>query len=161
MSLRHLMLVTLVLVPSCAVLVPPRAPKPTDPTFVSAGARRTPYLEASSASPSSVNQFKPIAFQAAARDAEGEVLHYTWAVTGGSLNAATGQVVTWTPPNQAGDYVVTLTVTNRRGGAVTALHNAHVKPDGFVTVTEAIIATPPTPMRSAVNDLIKEQVFKN
>ena len=52
-----------------------------------------------------------------ASDSDGDELSYDWSASGGELNGE-GAVVTWTAPDSAGFYHVTVTVTDGGGGEV-------------------------------------------
>ncbi len=53
-----------------------------------------------------------------ASDLDGDELSYGWSASGGEISGE-GAVVTWTAPDSAGSYDVTVTVTDGRGGEVT------------------------------------------
>jgi hypothetical protein len=53
-----------------------------------------------------------------ASDREGDELSYSWSTSGGEINGE-GAMVTWTAPDSAGSYDVTVTVTDGRGGEAT------------------------------------------
>jgi len=53
-----------------------------------------------------------------ASDPDGDELSYNWLASGGEINGE-GTTVTWTAPDSAGSYNVTVTVTDGRGGEVT------------------------------------------
>ncbi len=52
-----------------------------------------------------------------ASDSDGDELSYGWSASGGEMSGE-GAVVTWTAPESAGSYDVTVTVTDGRGGEV-------------------------------------------
>jgi hypothetical protein len=52
-----------------------------------------------------------------ASDSDGDELSYNWSAAGGEINGE-GATVTWTAPDSAGSYNVTVTVTDGRGGEV-------------------------------------------
>ena len=52
-----------------------------------------------------------------ASDADGDELSYNWSAGGGEINGE-GATVTWTAPDSAGSYNITVTVTDGRGGEV-------------------------------------------
>jgi hypothetical protein len=51
-------------------------------------------------------------------DGDGDQLSYNWSASDGEINGE-GDVVTWTAPDSAGSYNVTVTVTDGNGGEVT------------------------------------------
>jgi len=53
-----------------------------------------------------------------ASDPEGGELSYSWSTSGGEINGE-GAMVTWTAPDSAGSYDVTVTVTHGRSGEAT------------------------------------------
>ncbi len=52
-----------------------------------------------------------------ASDADGDILSYTWSATGGSFSGAGADII-WVAPDTSGTYVVTVTVTDGKGGEV-------------------------------------------
>ena len=50
-----------------------------------------------------------------AYDADDDSLTYTWSATGGTCSG-TGPITTWTAPDETGTYVITVEVTDDRGG---------------------------------------------
>jgi hypothetical protein len=54
-----------------------------------------------------------------ASDRDGDGLSYNWSASGGEINGE-GATVTWTAPNSAGSYNVTVTVTDVHGGKATS-----------------------------------------
>ena len=48
-------------------------------------------------------------------DADGDTLTYTWTASDGKVKGS-GASVTWTAPKTPGDYTVTCTVSDGRGG---------------------------------------------
>ena len=55
-----------------------------------------------------------------AYDSMGSALSYTWSTTGGMINAISPDTVTWTAPNSAGSFAVSVAVENSSGKRVTA-----------------------------------------
>lgn len=49
---------------------------------------------------------------------DGDELSYEWSATGGDISD-TGSVATWTAPSSAGEFAVTVTVSDKSGGVVT------------------------------------------
>lgn len=54
-----------------------------------------------------------------ASDPDGDELTYTWTAERGTINGE-GPEVTWTAPGDYGDYLITVTVTDGRGGEVSS-----------------------------------------
>jgi hypothetical protein len=50
-----------------------------------------------------------------AQDPDGDELSYAWSASGGSIYGE-GSKITWTAPETLGDYTITVTVTDGRGG---------------------------------------------
>ena len=50
-------------------------------------------------------------------DADGDELSYEWSASGGTMTGE-GATITWTAPNSAGSYNITVKVTDGRGGEV-------------------------------------------
>jgi hypothetical protein len=65
-----------------------------------------------------------------ASDPDGDALTYTWSAERGTISGE-GATVTWTAPSELGNYVITVTVSDGRGGEVTY---AQVEPYGYVIV---------------------------
>jgi hypothetical protein len=65
-----------------------------------------------------------------ASDPDGDELTYTWSAERGTISGE-GAIVTWTAPSEYGNYVITVTVSDGRGGEVT---DNQVKPYGYIIV---------------------------
>jgi hypothetical protein len=63
-----------------------------------------------------VKQWKTMTLHCNAQDPDGDNLSYLWRKTGGKLTG-TGDTVGWTSPGVNGDYTITVTVTDDRGGS--------------------------------------------
>ncbi len=76
----------------------------------------------------------------AASDPDGDSLNYDWSTTGGSLSG-TGKAVTWTAPNVAGTYSISVTVDDGRGGTanksytITVVAKVANKPPSIISVS--------------------------
>jgi hypothetical protein len=79
-----------------------------------------------SVNPTSVAPGATAQITVTAADANGDVLTYAYSANGGAVNGS-GASVSWTAPSTAGSYQVTVTVTDGRGGSVSA--------NGSLTVT--------------------------
>ncbi len=51
-----------------------------------------------------------------ASDTDGDSLIYNWTVTGGTIDNPHAQNINWTTPSECGDYKVTVTVSDGKGG---------------------------------------------
>lgn len=84
---------------------PPPAPEPENRLPVIG------YLAAQqSTTPSGSAQIRCVA-----TDIDGDTLFYTWSATDGAFKGE-GDLITWIAPDKAGDYVITATVSDGRGG---------------------------------------------
>ena len=54
-----------------------------------------------------------------ASNSEGGELNYEWQTSGGNMTGK-GSTVTWTAPEEAGNYTITVVVTNEMGGEISA-----------------------------------------
>ena len=72
-----------------------------------------------------------------ASDRDGDELSYNWSASGGEINGE-GATVTWTAPDSAGSYNVTVTVTDGRSGEVMSQVTITVRtnrPPSIITLT--------------------------
>ncbi|NWF77899.1 MAG: PKD domain-containing protein [Chloroflexi bacterium] len=69
-----------------------------------------------------------------ASDRDGDGLSYNWSASGGEISGE-GATVTWTAPDSAGSYNVTVTVTDGRGGEVTKQITITVRANKPPTIT--------------------------
>jgi hypothetical protein len=60
-----------------------------------------------------------------ATDRDSDVLSYSWSASGGDISG-TGPEVVWTAPEANGEYVVTVVVTDGRGGSATSAFDIKV-----------------------------------
>ena len=74
-----------------------------------------------------------------ASDPDGDELSYEWSTTGGDISG-TGAVVSWTAPQEAGTYDVTVVVNDGQGGNDTGLVSLNVVPP-IPPVIEDLIVT--------------------
>jgi hypothetical protein len=99
---------------------------------VTVQANWAPSSAAAGASSTSVFQGTSVGLTAAATDADGETLTYSWAVTSGPLgsNAALSEAGVATPTfvaTRLGTYTMTVTVSDPKGTSTTAAVNVEVK----------------------------------
>ena len=78
-----------------------------------------PVISGLSASSSSVNKSTGVTITATASDADGDPISYSWSASGGSISGS-GSSVTWTSATVSGDYTITVTADDGRGGTDTA-----------------------------------------
>ena len=80
-------------------------------------ANHRPAIASIEAEPGPVLPSESCQIVCTASDPDGDELSYNWSASGGEINGE-GATVTWTAPNSAGSYNVTVTVTDGRGGEV-------------------------------------------
>ena len=78
-------------------------------------ANDTPVIESLTAEQPTVRQGEATPIECIASDPDGDELSYLWVTFHGSISGE-GSTVTWTAPYSCGNYVVTVTVTDGRGG---------------------------------------------
>jgi len=88
------------------------------PVIGSLTAERTAIVEAGSTS-----------IECVASDPDGDELTYEWTATGGEISGQ-GSTITWEAPNSCADYVVTITVTDGRGGEASEELGIEVRKSG-------------------------------
>ena len=66
-------------------------------------------------------------------DADGDELTYTWSAERGNISGE-GSTATWVAPNDYGDYAITVTVTDGRGGEATSSWITNSQKDGMIIV---------------------------
>ena len=80
-------------------------------------ANQIPVISSISSDLDSVAPGDSATITSVASDPDGDSLSYNWSTNGGSLSGV-GKVVTWTAPEVAGTYSITVTVDDGRGGTV-------------------------------------------
>ena len=94
-------------VPAAAGAAPPPPNRP--PTFNGPIQANPPVLEPGQ----STNLSAP------ATDPDGDTMTYTWSAPAGSFSSQNGMNTIWTAPNQEGNYPLTVTANDGRGGTAT------------------------------------------
>ncbi|MFC1892422.1 Ig-like domain-containing protein [Chloroflexota bacterium] len=84
-----------------------------------------PIIASVSGEPASVGPGGTATITCVASDPDGDKLSYTWSTTGGSLSG-TGKSVTFTAPDAAGTYVISVTVDDDNGGTADKSHTVTV-----------------------------------
>ena len=88
-----------------------------------------PMIESLTAEASAVRQAESTHIECVAHDLDGDVLSYQWTATGGNISGE-GAYVTWTAPNTCGNYIITVTVADGRGGEASKSSKIEVKKPG-------------------------------
>jgi hypothetical protein len=91
---------------------------------ITVGANQSPIISSLIANPSGVISGGNTLITCVASDPDGDVVRYSWSATGGSITGV-GNQVTWLASGKSGSYVITVVVSDGKGGETT----------GNVTVT--------------------------
>lgn len=94
----------------------PSAPSPSTP-----GGNQPPVISSLTPEQTQIHASGNIEISCTAEDPDGDNLSYEWAATGGSFSetgASAGSVVTWKAPEDYGNYDITVTVEDGKGGNV-------------------------------------------
>ena len=91
----------------------PPAPEPSESE--SAGGNQPPAISSLTPAQTQVSPSSIIEVRCVASDPEGDALSYEWAATGGSFSG-TGSTVSWLAPEPCGDWDITITVKDGKGG---------------------------------------------
>ncbi|MCK5124380.1 MAG: PKD domain-containing protein, partial [Dehalococcoidia bacterium] len=97
-------------------------------------ANHPPAIASLEAEPERVLPSESCQIVCTASDRDGDELSYGWSASGGEVNGE-GSVVTWTAPDSAGSYDVTVTVTDGRGGEVMGDVTIRVRANEPPTIT--------------------------
>ena len=96
-------------VPAPAPAAPPPPPPNRPPTFNGPIQANPPVLEPG----------QTTSLSAPATDPDGDTITYTWSAPAGTFSNQNGMNTTWTAPNQEGNYPLTVTANDGRGGTAT------------------------------------------
>ena len=80
---------------------------------------RPPVIDSLASEYEQVRKAMASAIECTASDPDGDELSYVWSASGGNITGE-GSAVTWVAPNTFGDYTITVTVTDGKGGQATA-----------------------------------------
>ncbi len=84
-----------------------------------------------------VDTSNSVTIEAIASDPDGDELSYQWSANAGTISGA-GSIVTWTAPDNPGDYTVALAVGDGRGGEATASLTLDVRLNNLPVIEDLI-----------------------
>ncbi len=127
------LVVLLVLLPLVACGGAPEEPstpaetpaEPTEPTTTPEEGNRSPAISSLTAEPAAVSRGGYSRLACIASDPDGDKLSYSWSASGGSLREDSS-LATWTSPDIEGEYRITITVSDDKGGTATETVNIAV-----------------------------------
>jgi peptidoglycan-associated lipoprotein len=100
--------------------LPPAPPPPPPAAPTPPPANRPPTFNGPiQANPPTLEPGQTTNLTSPATDADGDVIVYTWSAPAGTFSQQTGLNTTWTAPNQEGNYPITVTANDGRGGTAT------------------------------------------
>jgi hypothetical protein len=115
-----------------ACAAPPPAPTPPP----AAVPNQSPVISKVTANPAEVISGKSTIITAVANDPDDDPITYSWSASDGTITG-TGNVVTWTAPNNTGSFTIGLTVKDNRGGQATGNATVNViGPTKTVTISD-------------------------
>jgi hypothetical protein len=91
----------------------------TDSLVLTWGCNNNPVINDITLSSATILINKTYDVTASATDPDGDSLTYEWTVSGGAINNDAANPMKWTTPNTAGDYTITVKVTDGKGGEAT------------------------------------------
>jgi outer membrane protein OmpA-like peptidoglycan-associated protein len=94
-------------VPAAAAPAPAPAPAPNRPPVFNGPIQANPPV---------LEPGQTTNLSAPATDPDGDTITYTWSAPAGTFNSQTGMNTQWTAPNQEGNYPLTVTANDGRGG---------------------------------------------
>lgn len=119
------------------------------PTFQEKQGVENPIIDSFTPAINDVTPGQPVAFTVVANHPKQLPLQYNWSATGGVLSGTSGRVVSWTPPNKAGTYTITVIVSDNKGGVVTGNLNMTLRQDLPGNPEATAPSATPTPAPSA------------
>jgi hypothetical protein len=82
---------------------------------ITIGANQSPIISSLTASPSGVVSGGSALITCIASDPDGDVVRYSWSASGGSITGV-GNKVTWLAAGKSGSYIITVVVSDGKGG---------------------------------------------
>jgi len=103
----------------------PTPTTPTTPTSPPTGGNRPPLVSAITLDPSGSTVAKggTVHITVTASDPDADPLEYAWGATGGTFDTTEGFRAVWRTPDMTGAFEVTVTVTDGKGGTISARQN--------------------------------------
>jgi peptidoglycan-associated lipoprotein len=100
--------------------LPPAPPPPPPAPPTPPPANRPPTFNGPiQANPPTLEPGQSTNLSSPATDPDGDVIVYTWSAPAGTFNPQAGMNTVWTAPNQEGNYPLTVTASDGRGGMAT------------------------------------------
>lgn len=82
------------------------------------GANQPPQISSLTSDPSGILYGGTVTLTCIATDPDGDVVRYSWSASEGSISGV-GEKVTWKAPNKAGNFNITVVVSDGKGGETT------------------------------------------
>ena len=95
-----------------------RGGEATTQLTIGVAANQPPVIDSLASEYEQVRKAMASAIECTAQDPDGDELSYTWSASGGNITGE-GPAVTWVAPNTFGEYTITVTVTDGKGGQAT------------------------------------------
>ncbi|MNR82472.1 hypothetical protein D3C72_132310 [compost metagenome] len=135
MKLSRIALATSLVIGSAALVACDIKTTIANGTGIGAEKNQPPTITSFTANPTNTtNPSQAITFTLDVVDPDGDILKYSWTATGGVLNTNTGRSVLWTPPSEAGNYIIQVSISDQKGGSAEGSQNVTVKTDGTAKV---------------------------
>lgn len=115
-----------------------------------------PIINAITTSPSNLVKGNPVTFDIRAIDPTGKPLQFMWSSSKGVLSSTSGQLVSWTPPDENGVFAVQVVAINPDGLGTSASINLIVDSDAIKA--DAPIITEPGQKLSSLKDRLVANV---
>ncbi|MDD5590686.1 MAG: Ig-like domain-containing protein [Dehalococcoidales bacterium] len=98
---------------------------------------KPPVIQSITAERNWVDTSHSVTIECLASDPDGDGLSYHWLANAGTVSGA-GSIVTWTAPDNPGDYTVALAVSDGRGGKATASLTLDVRLNNLPVIEDLI-----------------------
>lgn len=119
------------------------SPEPSKPA-TRTGGNQAPVISSLTPAQSEVSATNSTEISCVASDPDGDKVRYTWSTNGGKFSGTTNEsLIVWVAPSQYGDYDVTVTVEDGKGGSVQATATVTVIANQNPVITN-LVAKPNT-----------------